>query len=102
MSNTIKGEKKLEGDSNYRSWKKRIYLILEKNKILDLVKGKVKNPIEDSSDANKVKLRELELVAMTLMVEGTKDNLVSSIANVNHARGMYESLSKLFIVKDIG
>jgi len=44
MSNTIKGGKKLEGASNYRSWKKRIDLILEKNKVLDLVKVKVKKP----------------------------------------------------------
>ena len=65
MSNTIKGENKLEGASNYRSWKKRIDLILEKNKVLDVVKGKMKKPTEDSSDADKVKFRELELVAMT-------------------------------------
>ena len=54
-----------------------IDLILEKNKGLDLVKGKVKNPTNDSSDANKVKFKELELVVMTLMVEGIKENIVS-------------------------
>ena len=55
MYNTIKGEKKLEGASNYRSWKKRIDRILEKNKVLDLVKGKVKKPTEDSYDGDKEK-----------------------------------------------
>jgi len=39
MSNSIKGENKLEGASNFRSWKKRFDIILEKNKVLDLVKG---------------------------------------------------------------
>ena len=34
MSNSIK-------DENFKSWKKRIDLILEKNKVLDLVKGNV-------------------------------------------------------------
>ena len=102
MSNTIKGEKKLEGASNYISWKKRIDLILEKNKVLDLVKGKVKKPIDDSSDDDKVKFRELELVAMILMVEGIKDNLVPFIANKNHTREMCEALSKLFTIKNIG
>ena len=68
MSNTIKGENKLEGASKYRSWKKRIDLILEKNKVLDLVKGKVKKATEDSSDGDKVKYKELELISMTLMV----------------------------------
>jgi len=85
MSNTIKGENKHERALNYRSWKKRIDLILEKNKVLDLVKGKVKKPIDDSSDVDKVKFRELELVAMTLVVEGIKDNLVPFIDNINHA-----------------
>ena len=53
MSNTIKGENKLEGASNYMSWKKRIDIILEKKKVLDLFKAKVKNPIDDSSDVDK-------------------------------------------------
>ena len=47
MSNSLKGENKLEGASNNRAWKKRIDLILEKNKVLDLVKGKVKKPTDE-------------------------------------------------------
>lgn len=62
MSNSINDENKLEGAFNFRSWKKRINLILEKNKVLDLVRGNVKKPIEESSDVNKMKFRELELV----------------------------------------
>jgi len=72
MSNTIKGENKLEEASNYKSWKKRNDLILEKNKVLDLVKGKVKKPTEESNDLDKAKFIDLELVAMNLMVEGIK------------------------------
>jgi len=49
-----------------------------------------------------VKFRELELVAMTLMVEGIKDNLVPFIANIDHAQEMYEALSKLFTIKNNG
>lgn len=102
MPNTTKGENKLEGASNYQSWKKRIHLILEKNKVLELVKGKVKKPTNDSNDVDKVKFRELELVAMTLMVEGIKDNLVPFIANINHAQEMYEAMSNLFTIKNNG
>lgn len=39
---------------------------------------------------------------MTLMVESIKDNLVPYISNIEHAQEMYEALSKLFIVKNIG
>lgn len=54
----MKEENKLEGAPNYKAWKKRIDLILEKNKVLDLVKGKVKKPKNESSDVEKEKFRE--------------------------------------------
>ena len=101
MSNSIKGENKLEGASNFRSWNKRIDLILEKNKVLDSVKGNVKMSTEEASDADKAKLRDLELVAMTLMVEGIKYNLVQFIVNINQALEMYEAFSNLFTIKNI-
>ena len=41
-------------------------------------------------------------MAMNLMVEGIKDNLVPFIANIDHAHEMYEALSKLFTIKNIG
>ena len=41
MTYSMKSKKKLEGDSNFRAWKKRIYLILSKNKVLDIVKGNI-------------------------------------------------------------
>ena len=47
MSNSMKGENKLEGASNYRAWKKRINLILKKNKVLNLAQGKLKNPTDE-------------------------------------------------------
>ncbi len=102
MSNTIKGENKLEGASNYTPWKKRIDLILEKNKDLDVVKGKVEKPTEESSDVDKVKYRELEILAMALVVEKIKDNIVPYISNVDHAQEIYEALTKILTIKIIG
>lgn len=72
MSSSLKGENKLEGASNYNAWKNRIDLILEKNKILDLVKGKVRKPTNESSDVEKANFRETEILAMTLMVDGIR------------------------------
>jgi hypothetical protein len=37
----MKSENKLDGASNFISWKIRIDLILAKNKVLDIVKGKI-------------------------------------------------------------
>jgi len=44
MSYSMKSENKLEGDSKFRAWKTRIDLILSKNKVLDIVKGKIMEP----------------------------------------------------------
>jgi len=49
-----------------------------------------------------VKYRELELVALDLFVESIKDNIVHFIENIDHAQEMYEGLSKLFTIKNIG
>ena len=40
----MKSETKLVGASNFRAWKTRIDLILAKNKVLDIVKGKIVKP----------------------------------------------------------
>ena len=44
MTYSMKSENKLDGSSNFRAWKKRIYLILAKNKVLDIMKGKIMEP----------------------------------------------------------
>jgi hypothetical protein len=44
MTYSMKSENKLDGASNCRAWKKMIDLILAKNKVLDIVKGKIMEP----------------------------------------------------------
>jgi hypothetical protein len=44
MTYSMKLENKLDGDSNFRAWKTRIDLILAKNKVLDIMKGKIMEP----------------------------------------------------------
>ena len=51
MTNSLKFENKLDGASNFRAWKKRIDLIVAKNKVLDIVKGKiVKTEFEEGEE----------------------------------------------------
>jgi hypothetical protein len=44
MTYSMKSENKLEGASNFRSWKTSIDLILANNKVLDIVKGNIVEP----------------------------------------------------------
>jgi hypothetical protein len=47
----MKLENKLEGASKFKAWKTRIDLILAKNKVLDIVKGKIVEPeIEEGKE----------------------------------------------------
>jgi len=80
MSNSMKGENKLEGASNYRAWKKRIDLILEKNKVLDLVQGKINKPTDEGE---KEKFRETKILAMNLILDRVKENLIGYISNID-------------------
>jgi len=98
MKNSMKGEKKLKGASSYRAWKKRIDRILAKQKVLDLVQGKVKKPTDD---AGKEKFNETKILAMDL-IDGVKDNLIPYISNINSTQEMYEALSRLFTINNIG
>jgi hypothetical protein len=44
MTYSMKSKNKLEEVSNFKAWKTRIDLILAKNKVLDIVKGKIMEP----------------------------------------------------------
>jgi hypothetical protein len=52
MTYSMNLENKLEGASNFIAWKTRIDLILTKNKVLDIMKGKIMEP---QVEAGKVK-----------------------------------------------
>lgn len=77
---------------------------------MDIVQVKIKKPTNESSDAEKVKFRELEFEAMNLIVDEVKENLIPYISNINSSQEMYEALSKLmykalsklFTMKNIG
>jgi uncharacterized protein YbaR (Trm112 family) len=44
MNYSMKSENKLEGDLNFKAWKKKTDLILSKNKVLYIVKGNIMEP----------------------------------------------------------
>ena len=44
MTNSMKSMNKIDGASKFREWNTRIDLILAKNKVMDIVKGKIAKP----------------------------------------------------------
>jgi hypothetical protein len=56
----MKFKNKLDGASNFRAWKKRIELILAKNKVLDIVKGKIVKPEFEEGTAERCSYGEVK------------------------------------------
>ena len=69
----MKSKNKFQGASNFRARETRMDLILARNKVLELVQGKVKEPTDG---VGKEKYKENESIYINLIVDGVKDNLI--------------------------
>jgi hypothetical protein len=105
----MKSENKLEGASNFRAWKTRIDLILAKNKMLDIVKGKIVEPQfeegKEKEPQNVVvmeKFKDSDINAMIIIMDSIKDHLIPYVSHLDSSKKMYDALTNLFSVKNIG
>jgi hypothetical protein len=109
MTYYMKSENKLDGSSNFRAWNKRIDLILFKNKVLDIVKGKIVKPeFEEGKEKEPQnitymeKFKDSDINAMSIIVDSIKDHLISYISHIDSSKKMYDALTNLFLVRNIG
>jgi hypothetical protein len=109
MTYSMKTENKLEGASNFRAWKTRIDLILAKNKVLDIVKGKIMEPhLEEGKEkepqnvAIMEKFKDCDINAMSIIVDSIKYHLIPYISHLDSSKNMYDALTNLFSVRNIG
>jgi hypothetical protein len=109
MTYSMKTENKLEGASNLRAWKTRIDLILAKNKVLDLVKGKIMEPQfeagkekEPQNVAIMEKFKDNDINAMSIIVDSVKDLLIPYMSHLDSSKKIYDALTNLFSVINIG
>jgi hypothetical protein len=109
MTNSMKSENKLDGASNFRAWKTRIDLILAKNKVLDIVKEKIVKPefeegkeMEPQNVAAMEKFKDVDINAMSIIVDSIKDHLIPYISYLDSSKKMYDTLTNLFSVRNIG
>jgi hypothetical protein len=109
MTYSMKSENKLDGASNFRAWKTRIDLILANNKVLDIVKGKIVEPEfeegkekEPQNIAVMEKFKDGDINAMNIKVSSIKDHLIPYISHLDSSKKMYDALTNLFSVRNIG
>jgi hypothetical protein len=109
MNYSMKSKNKLEGASNFRIWKTRIDLILAKNKVLDIMKGKIMEPQfeagkekEPQNIAVMEKFKDNDINDMSIIVDSIKDHLIPYISHLDSSKKMYDALTNLFSVRNIG
>jgi hypothetical protein len=109
MTYSMKSENKFEGASNFRAWKTRIDLILAKNKVLDIVKGKIMEPQskagkekEPQNIAAMEKFKDNDINTMSIIVNSLKYHLIPYISHLDSSKKMYDSLTNLFSIRNIG
>jgi hypothetical protein len=105
----MKSENELYGASNFRAWKTRIEPILAKNKVLNIVKGKiVKLEFEEGKEkelqniAAMEKFKDNDINSMSIVVVSIKYHFIPYISHLNSSNKMYDALKNLFSVKNIG
>jgi hypothetical protein len=105
MTYSMKSKNKLEGASNFKAWKTRIDLILAKNnKVLDIVEpqfeeGKEKEP---QNVVVMEKFKGNDINAMSIIVDSVKYHLIPYISHLDSSKKMYDALTNLFSVRNIG
>jgi hypothetical protein len=108
MNYSMKLENKLYGASKFRVWKTRIDLILSKNKVLEIVKGKVMElEFEEGKEkemqniAVMLKFKNGEINSMSIILDSIKYHLKPYISHIDSSNNMYDALINLFSVKNI-
>jgi len=84
-------------------------LILSKNKVLDIVEGKIVEPQfevgkekEPQNVAVMEKFKENDVNVMSIIVDSVKDHLISYISHLDSSKKMCDALTNLFSVRNIG
>lgn len=101
MSSFCKENNKFVGISNYLAGKKRIYLILMENEVIEYVKGSISKPPQDQSQALSMYM-EGEIRAQRIHIESIKDSLILYVAKLKTSKKIYDKLVELFSVSIVG
>jgi hypothetical protein len=86
MKNKILVEDKLDGSSNFSSWKSRLQITLEEDDLLSVIQ---KTLPETTTDEEKETRREEDIKARKIIIYSVRDHLLPRIANLKATYEMY-------------
>ena len=91
-STSLRFEDRLDGASNFLSWKIRVTLLLEEDALWDIVKDVVNLPTNSQLlTAHKKK----EVRAKWMLMDALQDNLIPHISEKKKAKDMFDTMVSL-------
>ncbi|XP_057837639.1 uncharacterized protein LOC131047864 [Cryptomeria japonica] len=89
----LKVEDRLEGASNFTSWKFKILVTLEESD-LQFVEGKDQSDLEDQEE--KLQFKKNVVKAKKIPIDSVKDHLMLIISKMSNARDMFRTLEGMY------
>jgi hypothetical protein len=93
MKNKTLVEDRLDGSSNFSSWKSRLQITLEENDLLSVIQ---KTLPETTIDEEKEIRKEDDVKVRKIIIYSVRDHLLPRIANLETTYEMYEALKNMF------
>ncbi|XP_059067871.1 uncharacterized protein LOC131858597 [Cryptomeria japonica] len=97
MVNGVRFEDRLEGASNFASWKFRIMIALRDNELDEFVKKAVPEPDDKGEKPQWMKKNNK---AMKMLVDAVKDHIVPIISKLEIAYDMFKSLESMYEINN--
>jgi hypothetical protein len=93
MRNKTLVEDRLDGSSNFSSWKSRLHITLEEDDLLSVIQ---KTLPEITTDEEKEEWKEDDVKAKKIIIYSVRDHLLPCIANLKTTYEMYDALKNMF------
>jgi hypothetical protein len=92
-SSSVKAEDRLEGVSNFNAWKARVFNILEKGDLDELVTRMMEEP---TSNAGRAAYKKRQAKAKRVIFDSVKDNMMPLIAHLRTTKECFDALANLY------
>jgi hypothetical protein len=87
MRNKTLVEDRLDGSSNFSSWKSRLQITLEEDDLLSVIQKALP---ETTTDEEKEERKEDDVKARNIIIYSVRDHLVPHICNLKTTHEIYE------------
>ena len=88
-------EDRLDGASNYGSWKTRVLIALEEYDVVDFVVDDIPKPVEEEHE-HLASWRKHDVKARKILIDSVKSHLLFHISKAAIAKEMFDILKNLF------